>query len=39
LSICRHIAQAHGAHIRALASDLGGVAIRLEWPVFAPDEE
>lgn len=39
LSICRHIAQAHGAHIQALASDLGGVAIRLEWPVFAPDEE
>ncbi|HEX7386814.1 MAG TPA: ATP-binding protein [Castellaniella sp.] len=39
LAICRHIAQAHGAQIRALASDLGGVAIRVEWPVYAPDEE
>lgn len=39
LAICRHIAQAHGAQIRALGSDLGGVSIRVEWPVFAPVEE
>jgi two-component system sensor histidine kinase BaeS len=39
LAICRHIAQAHGAQISALDSDLGGVAIRLEWPVYTPGEE
>ena len=39
LAICRHIAQAHGAGISALASDLGGVSIRVEWPVYTPGEE
>ncbi|UFU12595.1 ATP-binding protein (plasmid) [Ideonella dechloratans] len=32
LSICRNIAQAHGGHIEALASPLGGVCVRLSLP-------
>ncbi len=33
LSICRSIVQAHGGKISATASDLGGLAIRVEWPL------
>ena len=32
LSICRNIALAHGGHIEALASPLGGVCVRLSLP-------
>ena len=33
LAICRSIVQAHGGEISAAQSDLGGVLIRIEWPV------
>jgi two-component system sensor histidine kinase BaeS len=33
LAICRSIVQAHGGGISAAPSDLGGLAIRVEWPV------
>ncbi|MHA3902863.1 ATP-binding protein [Castellaniella sp. WN] len=32
LAICRSIALAHGGEISAAPSDLGGLAIRVEWP-------
>lgn len=33
LAICRSIVQVHGGGISAAPSDLGGLAIRVEWPV------
>lgn len=33
LAICRSIVQAHGGEISAAPSDLGGLAIRVEWPL------
>ncbi len=33
LAICRSIVQAHGGGISAAPSDLGGLAIRVEWPL------
>jgi two-component system sensor histidine kinase BaeS len=33
LAICRHIVQAHDGQISASASDLGGLAIRIRWPL------
>ncbi len=33
LAICRSIVQAHGGEISATPSDLGGLAIRVEWPL------
>ncbi len=33
LAICRSIVQAHGGGISAMPSDLGGLAIRVEWPL------
>ncbi|HET8596318.1 MAG TPA: ATP-binding protein [Castellaniella sp.] len=39
LAICRHIVQAHGGTIEASAADLGGLAIRIRWPLNGPEEE
>ncbi len=33
LAICRSIVQAHGGGISAAPSDLGGLLIRVEWPL------
>jgi len=33
LAICRSIVQAHGGEIAAMQSDLGGLAVRIEWPL------
>lgn len=39
LAICRRIVQAHGGRIAAAASGLGGLAIRVTWPVFVSGKE
>lgn len=39
LAICRRIVQAHGGRITASASELGGLAIRVTWPVFVSGKE
>jgi len=39
LAICRHIVRAHGGTIEASAADLGGLAIRIRWPLNGLEEE
>jgi len=35
LAICRNIVEAHGGRIEAYAAELGGLGVRIEWPLNA----